>query len=47
LKESILSKGDFGDLTLPKLLKVNEWVIILPLAILITFLLIWFELAGL
>ncbi len=47
LKPGILSKGDFGDLTLPKLFKVNEWVVILPLAVLVVLLLLWFEQAGL
>jgi len=33
IRNGILVKGDFGDLTLPKLLKVNEWIVIIPLTI--------------
>ena len=33
IRSSILLKGDFGDLTLPDLLQVNEWVVIIPLAV--------------
>jgi len=47
LKEGILKKGYFGDLTLPGLFKVNEWVVIIPLAALLTLLLILLELNGL
>lgn len=43
----ILNKGDFGELTLPQLLKVNAWVIVIPLVILLTALLFWIEKAGL
>ena len=39
LKQGILRKGDFGDQTLPKLLKVNEWVVILPVTVLVLLLL--------
>lgn len=35
LKAGILKRGDFGRLTLPQLLKVNEWVVIVPLSALI------------
>ena len=47
LKAGILSKGDFGDLTLPRLLKVNDWVVIVPLSGLIVLLLFLMERAGL
>ncbi|MBN1666479.1 MAG: YeeE/YedE family protein [Anaerolineales bacterium] len=47
LKQGILRKGDFGDLTLPRLFKVNEWVVILPVTVLVLLLLYWFEQAGL
>ena len=47
LKAGILSKGDFGDLTLPRLLKVNDWVVIIPLSGLIILLLYLMERAGL
>lgn len=47
LKQGILMKGDFGDLTLPRLFKVNDWVIVIPAATLISFVLFWLERAGL
>ena len=47
LEKRILSKGDFGDLTLPRLLKVNPWVIVIPFAIGIIAFLFWIETSGL
>ena len=47
LKAGILSKGDFGNLTLPRLLKVNDWVVIVPLSGLIVLVLFLIERAGL
>jgi hypothetical protein len=47
LEKRILLKGDFGDLTLPKLFKMNHWVLIIPLAAGIIALLIWIEISGL
>ena len=44
---AILNKGDFGELTLPKLLKVNAWVVVIPAAVLLAALLFWLEKAGL
>lgn len=32
LKDGILKKGDFGDMTLPQLLKVGDWAVIVPLS---------------
>jgi len=32
LSRGILLKGDFGDLTFPRLFKVNDWVIVIPAA---------------
>jgi uncharacterized protein len=46
LRSGILKKGDFGDLTLPKLFKVNDWVVVIPAAALITAVLFWIEMAG-
>ncbi len=40
LKEGILKLGDFGDLTLPRLFKVNDWVIVIPVAVIILLLLL-------
>ena len=39
----ILKKGDYGDVTLPKLLKVNDWVVVVPVAVLILLILFWME----
>jgi hypothetical protein len=47
LSDGILKKGDFGDLTLPQLFKVNDWVVVVPVAGLIFLLLYWLERAGL
>ena len=35
LSQGILQKGDFGDLTFPRLFKVNSWVVVIPVATLI------------
>jgi hypothetical protein len=47
LSQGILNKGDFGDLTLPKLFKVNDWIVVIPVGALIFLLLSWLERAGL
>ena len=41
LRRSVLKLGNFGDVTLPRLLKVNDWVVVIPVALLIVLLLIW------
>lgn len=46
LEKVILSKGDFGELTWPQLLKVSPWIIIVPLSIGIIALLLWIEKYG-
>ena len=46
LKDGILKKGDYGDITLPRLLKVNDWVVVVPAVALIVLLLFWIEKAG-
>ncbi len=38
--------GDFGDLTLPRWLRINEWAVILPLAVLVELLFLWMEIQG-
>lgn len=45
--KGILKKGDFGNMTLPQLFNVNEWVVVVPVAVLIFLLLIWLERVGL
>lgn len=47
LQRSILNKGYFGELTLPELLKVNPWFVVIPVAILLVALMSWMEKAGL
>lgn len=47
LRFGILRKGDFGDLTLPQILKVNDWVVIIPLSGLLILVLYVMERAGL
>ncbi len=47
LQKPILNRGDFGQLTLPQLLKVNPWVAVIPAATLLTASLLWMERAGL
>jgi hypothetical protein len=43
LNRGILSKGDFGDLTLPGLFKVNAWVVVIPMAGFLVGVLFWLE----
>ena len=46
LKDGILKKGDFGDITIPGLLKVNDWLVVVPAVALIVLLLFWIEKSG-
>ena len=43
LKRRVLDKGEFGDVTVPGLLKVNHWVVVGPVCVLIVLLLVWLE----
>jgi len=45
--KTILGKGNFGDVTLPGLLKVNAWVVIAPVSAAIVVLLFWIQRRGL
>ncbi len=47
LDRKILSKGYFGELTWPQLLKVNPWVVVIPVVMGIITLLLWIEKSGL
>ncbi len=47
LERGILNKGYFGEITFPKLLKVNPWWIVIPLSIGLVALLLWIETSGL
>jgi len=46
LKNGILKKGYFGDITIPHLLKLNDWVVVVLAVALIVLLLFWIEKAG-
>jgi uncharacterized protein len=41
-----VKKGSFGDITFPRLLKVNDWVVVVPAVALIVLVLFWIEKAG-
>jgi uncharacterized protein len=47
LKDGILHRGFFGNMTLPRLLKVGDWAVVLPLAVVIVLFLALLERAGL
>lgn len=47
LKEGILKKGNFNSVILPQVFKVNNWVVIIPLAVFIVAILYFIERAGL
>ncbi len=47
LQRSILNQGAFGSVTLPEVLKVNAWVVVIPVAILIILALLGLESLGL
>ena len=46
LNRTILAWKDFGPVTLPELLRVNPWAVVLPVAGLIVLLLYWLESAA-
>jgi hypothetical protein len=47
LNRIILDKGGFGEMTLPELFKVNDWVVVITVSVMIVILLVWIESAGL
>ena len=46
LARGILSWKDFGELTLPQWLKVNPWVVIIPVVVVLIAVLVGIEKAG-
>ncbi|MBN1570244.1 MAG: YeeE/YedE family protein [Acidobacteria bacterium] len=46
IHKPVLSKGNFGEMTLPELLKVNHWIIVAAVAIMIIALLHFIEKSG-
>ena len=47
MKETVLKWGDFGKITLPEILGVNHWILILTFLIGGAMLFRWFEKRGL
>jgi hypothetical protein len=47
LEAGILHKGDFGELTLPQVLKVNPWAVVIPAVFVLAGFLLVLEKAGL
>ena len=46
VRTGILKLGDFGDVTLPRLLKLSDWAVVLPAVLVIISVLIWIESSG-
>jgi len=46
LNKNFLKKGAIGNITFPELFKVNPWIVIIPLSIIIIVFLYWLEIAG-
>ena len=46
LNKNFLKKGTIGNITFPELFKVNPWIVIIPLSIIIIVFLYWLEIAG-
>ena len=47
IKDTLLRVGDFGKLTLPGLLSVNHWAVIVPLVVVLGGALVWLDRKGL
>lgn len=47
IKDTLLRVGDLGKLTLPGLLGVNHWAVIVPLVVVLGGALVWFDRKGL
>lgn len=47
IQDNLLKVGVYGKLTLPGLLGVNHWVVIVPMVIGCSALLVWFDRKGL
>ena len=47
IKDTLLRIGDFGKLTLPSLLGVGHWAVILPLVVVLGGALVWLDRKGL
>jgi len=47
LQRNLLSRGDFGAVTLPEALSLHPWIVVPPVAVILVALLYWIERAGL
>lgn len=47
LRDGVLKKGDFGEMTLPQLLRVGDWAVILPLSAILVAAMVLMDRAGL
>jgi uncharacterized protein len=47
LRSGVLLWGDFGNITLPDVLKVNDWLVVIPASAILVLLMVWLEVAGL
>lgn len=47
MKTTVLTWGDFGKITIPQVLGINHWFVIIPFVFFAFFLLRWFEKKGL
>ncbi len=47
LRGGVLRLGEFGNITLPDVLNVNEWVVVIPASAILILLMVWLERAGL
>lgn len=47
LKSSVLTWGDYGKITVPQVLGVNHWVVIVPFVLCVVFFFRWLEKKGL
>ncbi|HPJ30127.1 MAG TPA: YeeE/YedE thiosulfate transporter family protein [Methanothrix sp.] len=47
LEEKVLRRGEFGDKTIPEILGVSSWLVVIPAALIMIGLLLWIEELGL
>ena len=43
LNKKILRTGDYGDITFPRLFKINDWFVVIPVCLMIVLFLFWLE----
>jgi len=46
LEEKVLRRGEFGDKTIPEILGVNSWLVVIPAVLIMIGLLLWVEVVG-